>query len=354
MRRLIIAAIGSLLLVAAAPVRAEPAQSGADSQGEPCAAGAKALGVSRIVEIDTKHAPMFGRLQYRTFDFLKDGEVVLTFDDGPSRRHTEAVLKALDRHCTKGTFFMVGRMAIADPVMAREVAQRGHTVGVHTWSHKNLNAIGAAKAKAEFELGLSAVSKVVGSPVVPFFRFPYLRDSKAMIGYLRERDVASFSIDVDSYDFKTKTPSVVQKNVLAQLATKRKGIILFHDIQPSTAGALSDLLDELQKHGFKIVHLVSTSRVTTLPEYDAIAEKALAHKNLAALQNPLAVRSVVWPVTPTRDTISAKPAEGGADDGVIEVLPWQKPTSAEGQPAPDSEAPSEGGQPEWFRQLFGN
>lgn len=350
MRQFSIAAIGSLIVLAAMPAWGEPADETTSQQGQACPAGAKALGVSRIVDIDTKHGPMFGRVQYHEFDFLKDGEVVLTFDDGPSRRHTKAVLKALDDHCTKATFFMVGRMAISDPLMAREVAQRGHTVGVHTWSHKNMNAIGAVKAKAEFELGLSAVSKVVGNALVPFFRFPYLRDSKAMIEYLRERDVASFSIDIDSYDFKTKKPAVVQKNVLEQLATKRKGIILFHDIQTSTAGALSGLLDELQKRGFKIVHLVSKDHADTLPEYDAVAAKALARKNVAAAESPLASRSVVWPVTPTRDSISAKPP---GDDGA-ETLPWQKPSPARDKPdaAQKSRSPAQTEQPAGLPKLF--
>ena len=60
---------------------------------------------------------LYGGLQYKADDLLKDGEVILTFDDGPLRRYTRRVLKALASHCTKGTFFMVGRMAVADPAM---------------------------------------------------------------------------------------------------------------------------------------------------------------------------------------------------------------------------------------------
>ena len=47
--------------------------------------------------------------------FLADGEVVLTFDDGPLRAYTVPVLDALAAHCVKATFFLVGRMAVADP-----------------------------------------------------------------------------------------------------------------------------------------------------------------------------------------------------------------------------------------------
>src|SRR5690606_39611341 len=91
---------------------------GSSARSEParCSPNSNAIGVSRIVEIDTTFGPRFGGLQYRENDgFLKDGEVVLTFDDGPSRRHTPAVLAALDAHCTKATFFIVGRMAVSNP-----------------------------------------------------------------------------------------------------------------------------------------------------------------------------------------------------------------------------------------------
>ena len=89
-------------------------ETAAHSNPAQCASS-DAIGVSRVVEIDTASGPRFGQLQYKDIDFLRDGEVVLTFDDGPLRRHSRAVLDALDAHCTKATFFIVGRMAISDP-----------------------------------------------------------------------------------------------------------------------------------------------------------------------------------------------------------------------------------------------
>jgi peptidoglycan-N-acetylglucosamine deacetylase len=119
--------------------------------GVVCEGGAQALGVGRIVEVDTSSGPRFGHQQYKDQEFLADGEVVLTFDDGPLRPYTRPVLKALDAECTKATFFMVGQMALADPEMAREVARRGHTIGSHTWSHKNLKRLTPLKARGEIE-----------------------------------------------------------------------------------------------------------------------------------------------------------------------------------------------------------
>src|SRR5439155_1593175 len=63
-----------------------------------------ALGVSRVVEIDTTGGPGFGFEHFKSHDFLREGEVVLTFDDGPWPKNTPAVLAALAAHCTKAIF----------------------------------------------------------------------------------------------------------------------------------------------------------------------------------------------------------------------------------------------------------
>src|SRR5688500_14324852 len=73
-----------------------------------CPGNPNALGVARTVEVDTSGGPGFGFEHFRTHDFLQQGEVVLTFDDGPWPGRTPAVLKALADHCTKAVFFPIG------------------------------------------------------------------------------------------------------------------------------------------------------------------------------------------------------------------------------------------------------
>ncbi len=60
--------------------------------------------------------------------FLEPKGVVLTFDDGPVPWITTPILDALDKFCTKATFFSVGEMALAYPWMSKEVMARGHTL----------------------------------------------------------------------------------------------------------------------------------------------------------------------------------------------------------------------------------
>ena len=98
-----------------------------------------ALGVARTVEIDTTGGPGFGFEHFKELDFLRDKEVVLTFDDGPWPHNTPAVLKALADQCTTGIFFSIGKHATYEPEILKQVYAAGHTVGTHTWSHANLN-----------------------------------------------------------------------------------------------------------------------------------------------------------------------------------------------------------------------
>jgi peptidoglycan/xylan/chitin deacetylase (PgdA/CDA1 family) len=297
-----------------------------------CQNPAQALGVSRVVEVDTANGPRFGHQQYKDINLLAPGEVVLTFDDGPLRPHTQPIVDALEAQCTKATFFMVGSQAIADPEMVKQIIRKGHTVGTHTWSHANLRKATPLKARQEIELGFSAVTAAAGQPIAPFFRFPFLADTKAMLGYTQTRGMGDFSIEVDSLDYRTKSAAAVHRDVLNQLADMGKGIILFHDIQPATAQALPGLLEALRAKGYRVVHLKPKTMATTLPEFDALAKDSHARKQMAAAQ-PLANRSVTWAAA-SPSVAARMPAPNGALGATGPYGTAQPNRSAAGVPAP--------------------
>lgn len=284
----------------------------------------QSIGLARTIEMESRGGPLYGRMQYPVASPLKDGEVVLTFDDGPHKAYTQPILDALDAHCTKATFFMVGQRALLHPELVRKVASRGHTIATHTWSHQNLAHLPPAEARREIELGISAVQRALGQPAAPFFRFPYLSDPSGLRNYLKDRNTGIFSIDVDSYDFRTRSPSVVIRNVMKQLEAKRQGIILFHDIQPSTAGALNQLLAELKSNGYRVVHMVSSRGQTTLADYDKMADESGA-KKLASLPVPVAQRGVVSPAWEMRVDRAPSAVVGAPPRGSLQQLPPNEP-----------------------------
>jgi peptidoglycan/xylan/chitin deacetylase (PgdA/CDA1 family) len=254
----------------------------------PCPGNPNALGLARTVEVDTTGGPGFGFEHYKAHDFLVLNEVVLTFDDGPWPGNTPAVLAALAHHCTKATFFPVGKHALWHPEILKQVAAAGHTIGGHTWSHANLagaktaakRAKGAAEPESslhdrgveEIEKGFSAVKLALGSPPAPFFRFPFLKDPKDQLEYLGSRNIAVFSTDLDSFDFKMRKPEDVIKSVMTRLERKGKGIILMHDFQQATAKAAPDLLNLLKEKGYKVVHMKAKTPLATIAQWDEAAK----------------------------------------------------------------------------------
>src|SRR3984893_6893116 len=230
------------------------------------------MGLTRVVEIDTTGGPAFGTEHFKQYDFLRDKEVVLTFDDGPWPENTPRVLRALTNMCLKATFFEIGQHATGRPDISKMLAEAGMTVGSHPWSHKDLAKNPFAKdieqAKQEIEMGVSAVHMAVDGPIAPFFRFPDLQQPPDLMNYLRTRNTAIFSTDIDTFDFKIHQPEDVIKSAMTKLAKNGKGILLMHDFQHGTAEALPEVLRQLKAGGYKIVHMVPKQPVTTVSKYD--------------------------------------------------------------------------------------
>jgi peptidoglycan/xylan/chitin deacetylase (PgdA/CDA1 family) len=261
----------------ATPIAVAPPPSAAPTppaaKAIPACDNPDAIGLSRIVEIDTTGGPAFGTEHFKQYDFLRDKEVVLTFDDGPWPENTPMVLKALKDNCIKATFFEIGEHATWHPELTREVVGAGMTVGTHTWSHKDLAKNPYAKdieqAKQEIEMGISAVHMAAaGGPIAPFFRFPDLQQPPEVMAYLGTRNISTFSTDIDTLDFKLRKPEDVIKSAMTKLAKNGKGMLLMHDFHHNTAEALPELLRQLKAGGYKIVHMVPKEPVTTLAKYD--------------------------------------------------------------------------------------
>jgi peptidoglycan/xylan/chitin deacetylase (PgdA/CDA1 family) len=147
------------------------------------------MGLSRIVEIDTTGGPGFGFEHFKQYDFLRDKEVVLTFDDGPWPGNTPAVLKTLTDECLKVTFFEIGKHATWHPEITKQVIEAGMTVGTHTWSHKGSGAQPVRQGHRASAVHMAAA----GGKVAPFFRFPDLQHPPQLMSYLAERNIAVFS-----------------------------------------------------------------------------------------------------------------------------------------------------------------
>src|SRR3984885_8425565 len=278
-------AVAPVILAQNTPAPAPAAAAAPQSAAAPAPAPAKSapacdkpdgMGLAHTVEIDTTGGPAFGTEHFKQYDFLRDKEVVLTFDDGPWPENTPAVIKALTDMCVKGTFFEIGEHATWRPDISKMVAAAGMTIGTNTWSHKDLSRkpvfTDIEQAKQEIEMGVSAVHMAVDGPIAPFFRFPDLQQPPDLIAYLGTRNIATFSTDIDTFDFKIHKPEDVVKSVMTKLAKNGKGILLMHDFQHATAEAMPEILRQLHAAGYKLVHMVPKQPATTLAKYDDLVK----------------------------------------------------------------------------------
>ena len=243
-----------ITLCCAALMAAIPAAFAAGCKGD--VFGKDILGTARVMALDPAVFPQVGTVQYPQTVPLKDHEVVLTFDDGPSPASTSQVLDALAAQCVKANFFLVGEHARAAPDLVRREYDEGHTVGTHSQTHADLAKLSLADAQIQDGIdSANAALKPFGS-AAPFFRLPYLSTSPSIEGYLLNAGLMLWSIDVDPEDWRPLTPDEVISRIMERLDQRGSGIILMHDVQSHTAAAIPQLLHELKERKYNVVHVV--------------------------------------------------------------------------------------------------
>jgi peptidoglycan/xylan/chitin deacetylase (PgdA/CDA1 family) len=248
--------LGLGLLTAAMAYAAGPALA------DGCPGHPDALGTSRTLVVDPREHPRIGTMQYGETLPLQDGEVVLTFDDGPLPRYTNQVLEILAAECVKATFFVVGRMAQAYPDGVRRMRDGGHSIGTHSQSHPlSFHRMTLEQAKQEVDAGIASTAAALGDATAlsPFFRIPGLLRAEAVESYLTDQGLQAWSADFPADDWRHISSAQVFQIAMTRLEAKGKGIVLLHDIQPRTVGALPGFLRELKARGYRVVHVVQAT-----------------------------------------------------------------------------------------------
>jgi peptidoglycan-N-acetylglucosamine deacetylase len=219
---------------------------------------APALGTARVLRVGTQGGLAVGLKSYPRTLALADKEIVLTFDDGPLPATTSRVLAALACRNVQATFFMIGRNAKANPVWTQRVAEQGHSVACHTYSHPDLRRLSEPAGRDEIERGFAAINAALAGKAAcaPFFRYPGFADTAALNAWMAGQDIGVFGADLWASDWDKMSPGEELALLMKRLDKARRGIVLLHDIQPRTAAMLPDFLSALQQGGWRVVHLV--------------------------------------------------------------------------------------------------
>ncbi|GHJ29235.1 MULTISPECIES: polysaccharide deacetylase family protein [Streptomyces] len=188
--------------------------------------------------------------------------VALTFDAGPSE-NTPRLLDILKREHAHATFFMLGKNHIVKhPDLVHRIADEGHELANHTWSHKILTKTDSDEVRTEISRVQDAVAKLTGSKPL-LMRPPQGRTDERVSKICRELGVAQVLWSVTAKDYQTTDSALIRKRVLDQ--TKRDGIILLHDIYKGTVPAVPGILADLKKEGYTVV-TVSQLMAPATPE----------------------------------------------------------------------------------------
>src|SRR5207302_10743941 len=143
-----------------------------------------------------------GQWYGRTFTGLPAGtkQIALTHDDGPNDPHTMRLLEVLAKHNVRATFFMIGRYVQQRPDIAREVANAGHVVGNHTFTHPLLILKSAGETSQELRDCRSAIQDTVGEHS-NLFRPPFGGRRPATLRVARELGLEPVMWNVTGYDW---------------------------------------------------------------------------------------------------------------------------------------------------------
>jgi cellulose synthase/poly-beta-1,6-N-acetylglucosamine synthase-like glycosyltransferase/peptidoglycan/xylan/chitin deacetylase (PgdA/CDA1 family) len=185
--------------------------------------------------------------------------VVLTFDDGPNREFTPAVLDILREEHVKAAFFVVGSQVEREPRLLQRVAAEGHEIGNHSFSHPDLGKIAGAEADLQVNATNRLLEAVTGRSTV-LFRPPFRSDGCAevledlvAIENGERNGMITVTSNLDSLDWTRPEPDELVAYVVRLLEKRDGGVVLLHDgggDRANTVKSLRPLIQTLRARGF--------------------------------------------------------------------------------------------------------
>lgn len=185
-------------------------------------------------------------------------KIALTFDDGPHPRYTMEILSVLQEYGIRATFFFVGENVLYYADTARAVAQAGHEIGNHTYSHARPDKLDRADLDRELRQCEEIIQRVTDtSPKL--FRPPQGNWNSNVYALARERDYDIILWNIDTLDWAHTPSEEICAHVLERICSG--DIILMHDYHSNgctTLTALRTLIPQLLERGF---HFVTVSEL---------------------------------------------------------------------------------------------
>lgn len=189
--------------------------------------------------------------------------VALTFDDGPSGRFTRRLLEGLEARGAKATFLLCGYRMEQYPDLAQRIFQEGHEIGLHGYSHKSMRDMCQRDTVLEIKKTMALLPD--GCEV------SFLRPPGGLWGEGTQTVAAEFGLSilhwsVDPKDWAIHDAKAIETEVIRH--TRDGDVILLHDMYDSSVEAALNIVDTLQRQGFRFVtvsELAQAKNVSLVP-----------------------------------------------------------------------------------------
>lgn len=180
--------------------------------------------------------------------------IAFTFDDGPNPIYTRQLLEIFAEVKGKATFFMIGEQMGKFPEVVKEVAEQGHEIGNHTYTHARLSDLEQAQCKDEIERNEELLKELTGKkPNV--FRPPYLDYNKNVQLILEDKGYSLIgALNVEAKDWEQ--PGMEYILSVSRKYAAKGSILIFHDgygDRSQTIESVRTLAFELARKGYQLI-----------------------------------------------------------------------------------------------------
>lgn len=179
--------------------------------------------------------------------------VALTFDAGSSADPVPQILRTLAQREVHCTFFLTGQWIERYPEAARQIAEAGHELGNHSWSHPPFISLSEEQIREQLRRTEEIAQRVCGRGTKPLFRPPFGARDERVRSVVAEEGYLTIYWTIDSWDSVKKdiTPQMIIDRVIRRI--RPGAIVLMHCGSEATAQALPLLLDALEAQGYRVV-----------------------------------------------------------------------------------------------------
>ena len=182
-------------------------------------------------------------------DIGEEKRIAITFDDGPHRLYTPKLLDGLKERGIHATFFLVGENIGNNEALVKRMAEEGHLIGNHTYSHVKLKGLSPEETRREIQKTDEAVYEITGKHVA-YLRPPFGEwEEDLELTY----PVLPVMWTVDPLDWTTENVEEIVDRVVTQAG--ENDMILLHDCYDSSVEAALQIVDRLLAEGFDFVRV---------------------------------------------------------------------------------------------------